>query len=111
MPSQIIKYFDNNGTGKQPSRAYKSDASLDLFYLSEKLLILSAQTTTAVDTNIAFEIPTETFTKIESRSSIAKKSIHVVGEVCNAEYIGNIIIQLQNTTTSDYSIQRNDKIA
>src|SRR5437588_11741273 len=74
-------------------------------------LLLPAQTVTAVDTNIAFEIPVGTFAKIESRSSMAKKGIHAVGGVCDAEYTGNIIIQLQNTTTSDYSIQRNDKIA
>jgi len=79
--------------------------------LDEKPLILLAQTTTAVDTNIAFEIPTGTFAKIESRSSMAKKGINAVGGVCDAGYTGNIIVQLQNTTTSDYSIQRNDKIA
>src|SRR6266487_1668716 len=110
IPGQVIKYFDNNGTGKQLSRAYELDTSLDLFYLGEKLLILLAQTTIAVDINIAFEIPTRAFTKIESRSSMAKKGINAVGGVCDAGYTGNIIIQLQNTTTSDYSIQRNDKI-
>src|SRR6266487_238245 len=111
IPGQVIKYFDNDGTGKQPSRAYESDAGLDLFYLSEKPLILLAQTTMAIDTNIAFEIPTGTFAKIESRSSMAKKGINAIGGVCNAGYTGNIIVQLQNTTSSDYSIQRNDKIA
>src|SRR6266487_2124741 len=111
IPGQVIKYFDNDGIGKQPSRAYESDAGLDLFYLGEEPLILSAQTTTAVDTNLAFEIPTGAFAKIESRSSMAKKGINAIGGVCNAGYTGNIIIQLQNTTTSDYSIQRNDKIA
>ena len=74
-------------------------------------MILLAQTTIAIDTNIAFEIPAGTFAKIESRSSMAKKGINAVGGVCDAGYTGNIIIQLQNTTTSDYSIQRNDKIA
>jgi len=73
--------------------------------LGEKLLILLAQTTMAVDINIALEIPIETFAKIESRSSIAKKGINAIGGVCNAGYTGNIIVQLQNMTSSDYSIQ------
>jgi deoxyuridine 5'-triphosphate nucleotidohydrolase len=111
IPGQVIKYFDNGGIGKQPARAYESDAGLDLFYTGEKPLVLSAQTVTAIDTNIAFEIPVGTFAKIESRSSMAKKGIHAVGGVCDAGYTGNIIVQLQNTTSSDYSIQRNDKIA
>src|SRR6266487_455056 len=105
IPGQVIKYFDNDGTGKQPSQAYESDADLDLFYLGEKLLILLAQTTTAVDTNIVFEIPAGTFAKIEFRLSMAKKGINVIGGVCNVGYTGNIIVQLQNTTSSDYSIQ------
>ncbi len=111
LPGQTIKYFDNNGTGKQPTQAYESDAGLDLFYLGKEPLILPAQAVAAVDTNIAFEIPTGTFAKIESRSSMARKGIHAVGGVCDAGYNGNIIVQLHNTTSSDYSIQRNDKIA
>ena len=111
ITGQTIKYFDNGGTGKQPARAYESDAGLDLFYLGKTPLVLPAQTITAVDTNIAFEIPVGTFAKIESRSSMARKGIHTVGGVCDAGYTGNIIVQLQNTTSSDYSIQRNDKIA
>ena len=111
LPGQTIKYFDNNRTGKQPTRAYESDAGLDLFYLGKEPLILPAQAVAAVDTNIAFEIPTGTFAKIESRSSMARKGIHAVGRVCDAGYNGNIIVQLHNTTSSDYSIQRNDKIA
>ena len=35
ITGQIIKYFDNNGDGKQPVRAYESDAGLDLFYMSK----------------------------------------------------------------------------
>src|SRR6266487_3756443 len=111
IPGQTIKYFDNNGTGKQPTQAYKSDAGLDLFYLGKKLLILPAQAVAAVDTNITFEILTGTFAKIESRSSMARKDIHTVGGVCDAGYNRNIIVQLHNIISNDYSIQRNDKIA
>src|SRR6266487_5489677 len=111
LSGQTIKYFDNNGTSKQPTRAYELDAGLDLFYLSEKPLVLPARTVAAVDTNVAFEITTRTFAKIESRLSMARKGIHAVEGVCDAGYNGNIIVQLHNTTSSDYSIQRNDKIA
>src|SRR4051794_2144878 len=64
-----------------------------------------------VDTKIAFEISLGTFVKIESRSSLAKKGINVVGGVCNAKYTDNIIVQLQNTTNDDIILQKHDKIA
>ena len=110
-PGLTIKYFDNNGSGKQPTKAYESDAGLDLYYTGQQPLVLKAKSTTPVDIAIAFEIPDGTYGKIDSRSSMAKKGINVVGGVCDAGYIGNIIVQLQNTTSSDYTIQRNDKIA
>jgi dUTP pyrophosphatase len=110
-PGLTLKYFDNNGSGKQPTKAYETDAGLDLYYTGQQPLVLKAQTITPIDTAIAFEIPGGTYGKIDSRSSMAKKGINTVGGVCDAGYTGNIIVQLQNTTNSDYTIQRNDKIA
>lgn len=74
-------------------------------------MILPAETVIAIDTHIAFEIPSGTYAQIASRSSLAKKDINVVGGVCDAGYTGNIIIQLNNTTKSNISLQANDKIA
>jgi dUTPase len=73
--------------------------------------VLPAYKTTMVDIKIAFEIKPGTFVKIESRSLLAKKSINIVGGVCDAGYTGNIIVQLQNTTNNDIILQKHDKIA
>ena len=110
-PGLTIKYFDNSGKGRQPTRAYESDAGLDLFYTGNQPLVLKAQSVTMVDTEVALEIPPGTYVKIDSRSSMAKKGINVVGGVCDAGYTGNIIVQLSNTTKNDLCIQKNDKIA
>jgi len=110
-PGLVIKYFDNNGEGRQPARAYETDAGLDLYYIDNQPLLLPAQKVTQVDTRIAFEIPANTYVQIASRSSLAKKGINVVGGVCDAGYTGNIIVQLQNTTGNDIILQKNDKIA
>jgi dUTPase len=64
-----------------------------------------------VDTKIAFEINPGTFIKIESRSLLAKKVINIVGNICDAGYTGNIIVQLQNTTNNDIIFQKHNKVA
>ena len=87
-----IKYFDNNGEGWQPTRAYESDASLDLFYTGDKPLVVEAGKVTSIDTKVAFEIPPETFVKIKSHLSMARKGINIIGGVCDAGYTGNIIV-------------------
>src|SRR5581483_3630745 len=39
------------------------------------------------------------------------KGIHTIGGVCDAGYTGNIIVQLENWSDKDFTVQRNDKIA
>jgi dUTP pyrophosphatase len=110
-PGLTIKYFDNDNKRKQPTRAYQTDAGLDLYYIESQPLILAADKVTLIDTHIAFEIPPGTYAQIAPRSSLAQKGIDVVEGVCDAGYTGNIIVQLKNTTKSDIIMQRNDKIA
>src|SRR5947209_6260014 len=93
------------------TRAYQIDAGLDLYYVENQPLILTAEKVTLIDTSIAFEIPPPgTYAQIAPRSSLAKKGIDIVEGVCNAGYTGNIIVQLKNTTGRDIIMQRNDKI-
>ena len=79
--------------------------------MGDTAVVLPAKLVTAIDVNIAFEIPTGIFAKIESQSSMARKGVNVVGGVCDAGYTGNIIVQLQNMTNNDIALQKNDKIA
>ena len=60
-PGLTLKYFDNNGQGKQPTKAWKTDAGLDLYYTGTEPLILPAKKTTSVNTLIALEIPVGTY--------------------------------------------------
>jgi deoxyuridine 5'-triphosphate nucleotidohydrolase len=111
QPGLTLKYFDNDHKGRKPEKAYNSDAGFDLYYEENEPLILAAGKITAVDTFIALEIPRGTYAQIASRSSLARKGINAVGGVCDAGYTGNIIVQLQNTTTNDIILQKHDKIA
>ena len=61
LPGLIIKYFDNDSKGKQSTRAYQTDAELDLYYVENQPLVLATGKVTLVDTNIAFEILPETY--------------------------------------------------
>src|SRR6185369_3232160 len=106
-----IKYFDNDGRGRQPAKAWDTDAGLDLYYIENQPTVLRAHSTTPVNTYIAFEIPYGTYAQIASRSSLAKKGITATGGVCDAGYTGDIVVLLHNSTDHDYSLQRNDKIA
>ena len=110
-PGLTLKYFDNDGQGKQPTKAWKTDAGLDLYYTGSEPLILPAKATTLVNTFIALEIPEGTYAQLATRSSWAKKGITTVGGVCDAGYTGDIIVQLHNNQEQDYIIQRNEKIA
>ena len=107
----IFKYFDNDGQEKQPIKAWKTDAGLDLYYTGTEPLILLAKKTIPVNTFIALEIPQETYAQITTRSSWAKKGITTVGGVCDTGYTGDIIVQLHNSQEQDYIVQRNEKIA
>jgi dUTP diphosphatase len=106
-----LKYFDNNGEGKKPEKAYDTDAGLDLYYLGKEPLSVPAGKITAVDTQVAIEIPKNSYAQISTRSSWAAKGIYTVGGVCDAGYTGNIIVQLENRSDKDFTVQRNDKIA
>ena len=91
-PGLTLKYFDNNGQGKQPTKAWKTDAGLNLYYTGDKSLILPAKKTTLVNTFIVLEIPEGTYAQIATRSSWAKKEITTVGGVCDAGYTGDVIV-------------------
>ena len=38
-PGLTLKYFDNNGQGKQLTKAWKTDAGLDLYYTGSQPLV------------------------------------------------------------------------
>src|SRR5581483_891862 len=86
-----LKYFDNNGEGKKPEKAHDTDAGLDLYYFGNESLLVPAGKITAVDTQVAIEIPKNFYAQISTQSLWAVKGIHTVGGVCDAGYTGDII--------------------
>ena len=67
-PGLTLKYFNNNGQGKQLTKAWKTDAGLDLYYTGYQLLVLPAKKTTQVNTFIALKIPIGTYAQIATQS-------------------------------------------
>lgn len=64
-----------------------------------------------VKTNLRLEIPVNYFGKIETRSSYALKGIFAEGGVIDSDYRGEICVLLYNSTSENYFVKKNDKVA
>lgn len=70
-----------------------------------------ARSTVRAALGLKFEIPDGFFGKIETRSSMAAKGIHVTGGVIDSSYRGEVHVVLNNHTDHDYPFYAGDRIA
>ncbi|KAG9289873.1 hypothetical protein G9A89_015453 [Geosiphon pyriformis] len=111
QPVLQLKYFNNNGQGIKPEKAYEINAGYDLRYLDKDTLILKPKFLTKINLKIVLEILLGAMVQITSQFSLANKGINVRGGIINAGYTGDITVILQNKTDKLFKIEHAEKIA
>lgn len=109
-----------------PTRAYPTDAGLDLYSRDDVKVIFPRQMTmydgdcSAVacpiaetfDTGVHIELPPGYYGKIESKSGLnVKHDVVSCGGVVDEGYTGSIVVKLYNLGNKPYTVRRGDKIA
>lgn len=96
--------------GYAPTRAYKTDAGLDLY--SPVTVYIPARGNAVIDTLVHIELPHGTYGKIESKSGLnVNFGIVSCGGVIDEGYTGSIAVKLYNLTDTDYIVHNGNKIA
>ena len=107
---------------KLPTRAYPTDAGMDLYFCPDKKIreqIISVKgfpieirETAILPTGLKIEIPLNHMLEIKNKSGIASKKQLIVGAcVVDYGYTGEIFVNLQNIGWKTQYIQVGDKIA
>lgn len=104
-----VKKFSE--TAKLPEKAYGSgDLGYDIF--SDEDVWVQADSSKLVDTGIGIEPPKEWGFFIKDRSSYASsKKLETAAGVIDSGYRNEIKVLIRNHSTSDYKIEKGDKIA
>ena len=92
-----------------PKQGTEQSAGFDL-YAPERVDIPSGSSY-LVDTDVSMSIPCGWFGQINPRSSMAVKRIRVGARVIDADYRGNIKINIHNDSDETYEIMKGDRIA
>ncbi|ODM89555.1 Deoxyuridine 5'-triphosphate nucleotidohydrolase [Orchesella cincta] len=92
-----------------PFRGSSEAAGFDL--LSCHSVDILAGTTGCINTGIQVVLPKNTYGRIADRSSMAIKSLAVLGGVIDRDYTGSIIIMLHNFGRETLCIQPGDRVA
>jgi dUTP pyrophosphatase len=98
-----------NDKAIMPTRGTKFSAGFDL-YAPERVDIPPGQSY-LVGTGLAMAIPQGWFGQINPRSSMAVKRIRIGARVVDADYRGEVFINLHNDSDMVYEIQKGDRIA
>ncbi|KAG9288378.1 hypothetical protein G9A89_021409 [Geosiphon pyriformis] len=105
------QYLTDNEEKICPERVHETNASFDLRYSEQSLIIIAPHAFVKIDLKIALEILVSTMIQVVSQSSLAKKRIDIKRGIINAGYTGNIIVMLQNNSDRLYKIESQEKIA
>lgn len=93
-----------------PTRAYDTDAGLDLYTI--QTININANTNKAVPTGIAMKIPKGYYGQIEERSGYSLDNLLTIkAGVIDSSYIGEIKIIMQNTGYEPVRIPAGTKVA
>lgn len=93
---------------KEPTRAYPTDAGLDIYSRETKLI--PAHGSVKFDTGVHIELPQGTCGLLKSKSGLNVKH-GLIGEgVIDVNYSGSICVKLYNLSDEDYIVNEGDKI-
>lgn len=105
------KKIDKNLPCFEPKQGSEFAAGYDLFYVGQPTT-LHPQSRFSFGTNLAIELPPNTYGRIAPRSGLAHKhGIDVLAGVIDADYRGEIKVILVNHGAYPISFQEGDKIA
>lgn len=92
-----------------PSRAFDTDAGLDLF--SPVSVIVPRRSAVTIDTGVCIELPKNTVGMVKSKSGLnVKHGIQSEG-VIDVGYTGSIRVKLYNHSGKGYQVNKGDKIS
>ena len=97
------------GGAIMPTRAYSTDAGLDLF--SPEDVIVPAKESVTIDTGVHIELPPCTTGFIKSKSGLNVKHNILSEGVIDVNYTGSIKVKLYNHSGYDYTVHAGDKIS
>ena len=105
----MIKILLDDGA-KQPTRAYPTDAGMDLYSREDK--IIPSRGGARFDTGVHIGFERGTYGKIESRSGLnMKNDVVSCGGTIDESYVGSIAVKLYNLSDKDYEVHKGDRIA
>lgn len=94
---------------KMPTRAYPTDAGLDLY--APDSVFIEPKGSVVIDTGVHVELPPDTAGLIVSKSGLnTKNDIESTGLI-DYSYSGSIRVKLQNHKSSGYMVNKGDKIS
>ena len=117
-----LKVYKVRKDAKLPTRAYISDAGMDVYYcpnsdklaplIAEEGIPVSPRNSVVMPTGIKVEVPFGHMLEIKNKSGIASKKQLIVGAcVVDPGYNGELFVNLQNIGLTTQYIQPGDKIA
>ncbi|AGE59474.1 dUTP pyrophosphatase [Acanthocystis turfacea Chlorella virus OR0704.3] len=108
MSSLFVKKLDESAA--VPVRGSKLSAGYDLSSIVN--ITVPSLGRVAVSTGLAIKVPVGTYGRIAPRSGLAyKHGIDVLAGVVDADYSGQVVCILYNTSGVDYEIKKGDRIA
>lgn len=94
---------------KMPTRAYPTDAVLDLY--ARETQIVPAKESAVFDTGVHIELPAGTVGMLKSKSGLNVKHGITSEGVIDVGYSGSICVKLYNHSGYDYKVNAGDKIS
>ncbi len=93
-----------------PKYEHRGDAGLDLF--AAETVVIGVGQKIAVPTGIAMEIPEGYVGLVWDKSGLAiKQGLKTLGGVIDSGYRGEVMVGIINLGTTDYTIEKNHKVA
>ena len=109
-----IKYKKLSELAYEPTRGSAEAAGYDLYAALSEPVTIPAHSTIKINTDLAFELPSQTFVGIFARSGLATKEglrpSNCTG-VVDSDYRGNVIVALHNDTDVEKVVKPGDRIA
>ena len=94
-----------------PTRAYDTDAGLDLYCPVGQAQIVPAKESAVFDTGVHIELPIGTAGMVKSKSGLNVKHGLTSEGVVDVGYTGSIVVKLYNHSGYDYEVKEGDKIS
>lgn len=102
-----IAFYKNTEEAKLPHKSYSSDSGINLYTIVTGCIIPPG-VTEQLETGICAIIDSGYGLNIETRSSIAQKSVSCIGGIVDNDYRGEIKISLCNHNSNKYVILTDD---